>query len=40
MKPRHWKTLLNKLNIKASQGEVTFGHLWKADLNRNDTLFR
>ena len=35
MKPRHWKSLLNKLNINVPQSEVTFGKLWKADLNRN-----
>jgi dynein heavy chain 1 len=40
MKPRHWKSLLNKLNINVPQGEITFGRLWKADLNRNDSIFR
>lgn len=35
MKPRHWKMLLTKLRIPATQNEVTFGMLWKADLNRN-----
>jgi dynein heavy chain 1, cytosolic len=40
MKPRHWKSLLNKLNINVPQSEVTFGKLWKADLNRNETVFR
>ena len=40
MKPRHWKSLLAKLNINIPQNEVTFGRLWKADLNRNDTVFR
>jgi dynein heavy chain 1 len=40
MKPRHWKSLLNKLNINVPQGEITFGRLWKADLNRNDSIFK
>lgn len=35
MKPRHWKILLNKLHINVPQNEITFGKLWKADLNRN-----
>jgi dynein heavy chain 1 len=40
MKPRHWKNLLNKLNINVPQNEITFGRLWKADLNRNESVFR
>jgi dynein heavy chain 1 len=40
MKHRHWKILLNKLNITVPQNEVTFGRIWKADLNRNETIFR
>lgn len=40
MKPRHWKSLLSKLNINIPQSEVTFGRLWKADLNRNDSIFK
>ena len=40
MKPRHWKSLLNKLNINVPQSEITFGRLWKADLNRNDSIFK
>jgi hypothetical protein len=40
MKPRHWKILLTKLNINLHQNEVTFGKLWKADLNRNESVFR
>ena len=39
MKPRHWKMLLSKLRIDVSQNEVTFGKLWKADLNRNDPIY-
>jgi hypothetical protein len=35
MKPRHWKMLLGKLRIQATQNDITFGTLWKADLNRN-----
>ena len=35
MKPRHWKMLMSKLRIEVPQGEITFGRLWKADLNRN-----
>ena len=35
MKPRHWKILLSKLGLgKVSQGDVTFSHLWTADLNK------
>jgi hypothetical protein len=40
MKPRHWKSLLTKLRINVPQSDVTFGKLWKADLNRNDPIFR
>jgi dynein heavy chain 1 len=40
MKPRHWKMMLGKLRIQATQNDVTFGMLWKADLNRNETTFR
>ena len=40
MKPRHWKSLLAKLNITVPQSEVTFGRLWKADLNRNESVFK
>ncbi len=32
--------LLSKLRIQATQNEITFGMLWKADLNRNETTFR
>jgi hypothetical protein len=39
MKSRHWKILLTKLNINIAQNEVTFGTLWKADLNRNEPIF-
>lgn len=28
------------MRINASQNETTFGMLWKADLNRNETTFR
>lgn len=40
MKPRHWKILQNKLRIDGPQSEITFGKLWKADLNRNEPIFR
>jgi hypothetical protein len=40
MKPRHWKILIAKLRIDGPQSEVTFGKLWKADLIKNDHIFR
>jgi hypothetical protein len=40
MKPRHWKILISKLRIDGPQSDITFGKLWKADLNRNDAIFR
>ena len=40
MKPRHWKMLTTKLRIDGPQNEITFGKLWKADLNRNDPIFK
>lgn len=40
MKPRHWKLLMTKLRIDCPQNEITFGRLWKADLNRNDPIYR
>jgi len=32
MKPKHWKELLTKLNIRTSQQDLILEHLWTADL--------
>jgi hypothetical protein len=40
MKPRHWKVLLSKLKLNIPQSEITFGILWKVDLNKNEQIFK
>jgi len=34
MKPKHWKSLFSKINIKKNYHEVTISELWGHDILR------
>ena len=40
MKPKHWKMLLTKLNIKIPQSDLTVWNLWEADLVKHDQIVK
>lgn len=40
LKERHWKTLTKQLNVKWVLSELTLGHIWDVDLQRNEGIIR
>lgn len=40
LKDRHWKSLMKKLNVNWTMSELTLGHMWELDLQKNETVIR
>ncbi|KAF6768135.1 hypothetical protein AHF37_06451 [Paragonimus kellicotti] len=40
LKDRHWKTLMKKLNVNWTMSELTLGHVWDIDLQKNDAVIK
>ncbi|KER29805.1 hypothetical protein T265_03604 [Opisthorchis viverrini] len=40
LKERHWKMLMKKLNVDWTMSELTLGHVWDIDLQKNDSVIR
>ncbi|TGZ69850.1 hypothetical protein CRM22_003509 [Opisthorchis felineus] len=40
LKERHWKMLMKKLNVDWTMSELTLGHVWDIDLQKNDSIIR
>lgn len=40
LKERHWKQLTRKLNVKWVLSELTLGHVWDIDLQKNEHIVK
>ena len=40
VKERHWKQLMRRLRVNWVLSELTLGHLWDIDLQKNEMLVR
>ena len=40
VKERHWKQLMRRLRVSWVLSDLTLGHIWDIDLQRNETLVR
>ena len=40
VKERHWKQLMKKLRVKWVLSELTLGHIWDIDLQKNEMLVK
>ncbi|THD25348.1 Dynein heavy chain 1 cytosolic [Fasciola hepatica] len=40
LKERHWKTLMKKLNVNWTMSELTLGHVWDIDLQKQDAAIK
>lgn len=40
LKERHWKQLNRQLKVQWIQSDLTLGHVWDADLQRNESIVR
>ena len=40
VKERHWKQLMRRLRVSWVLGDLTLGHLWDIDLQRNEMVVR
>ena len=40
VKERHWKQLMRRLHVKWVLPELTLGHLWDVDLEKNDGVIK
>ncbi len=40
VKERHWKQLMRRLHVKWVLSELTLGHLWDVDLQKNEPVIR
>ncbi|CAH8838540.1 unnamed protein product [Trichobilharzia szidati] len=40
LKDRHWKSLMKKLNVNWTMSELTLGHMWELDLQKNEAVIR
>jgi dynein heavy chain 1 len=40
LKERHWKQLMRKLGVSWILSELTLGHIWDVDLQRNEMVVR
>ena len=38
LKDRHWKELCKRLQLNIVMAELTLGHIWDADLQRNNVI--
>ena len=40
LKDRHWKELRKRLRLNIVMAELTLGHIWDADLQRNEAAVK
>ena len=40
LKERHWKTLMKRLRVTWVLSEMTLGHLWDIDLQKNEMIVK
>lgn len=40
LRERHWKLLKKRLNANWPTTELTLGHIWDADLQKNESIFK
>ena len=40
LKDRHWKELRKRLRLNIVMAELTLGHIWDADLQRNEATVK
>ena len=40
LKERHWKTLTKQLNVQWIISDLTLGHVWDVDLQRNESIVK
>lgn len=40
VKERHWKLLMRKLRVKWVLSELTLGHIWDIDLQKNEMIIK
>lgn len=40
LKDRHWKELRKRLRLNVIMAELTLGHIWDADLQRNEATVK
>lgn len=40
LKDRHWKELRKRLRLNVVMAELTLGHIWDADLQRNEATVK
>jgi dynein heavy chain 1 len=40
VKDRHWKQLMRRLRVSWVLSELTLGHLWDIDLQKNEPIVR
>ena len=40
VKERHWKQLMRRLHVNWVLSELTLGHLWDVDLQKNEAVIR
>ena len=40
VKERHWKQMMRRLRVKWVLSELTLGHIWDIDLQKNEAVVR
>ena len=40
LKERHWKSLMKRLRVNWVLSELTLGHIWDIDLQKNESIVR
>ena len=40
VKDRHWKSLMKQLRVRWTLSELTLGHVWDVDVERNEKIIR
>ena len=40
VKERHWKQMMRRLRVKWVLSELTLGHIWDIDLQKNEAIVR
>lgn len=40
LRDRHWKQLKKRLNANWTTTELTLGHIWDSDLQKNENIFK
>lgn len=40
LKERHWRALKKRLNVNWVFSELTLGHLWDSDIQKNEAIYK